>query len=153
MKKIKSVWLTGMLMLLSLGLVSCSDDDNGGIGSTSDLIGTWEQVSEIYQLTEDGKIIESESGSKEYNGDSYRLTFREDGTVRGEEYDDDYGEYYFDGESRWSYEDGKLTLDGVTMTVKKLTSSKLVLEDTEKFTEDGVVIECYYLAEYRKISN
>lgn len=139
-------------MLMPISFTSCSDDDDE-IGSVSELVGTWEIVSRTYQWKEDGKVVDEETD----NENDRRITFNEDGTYQVSEY---YNKWYWDEAGTWSYENGKLTIRSTyegeswseTATVKELTSSKLVLEYIDKYTEDGTSYEDYELSEYRKIS-
>ncbi len=157
MKKIGLLWLTGVLMLLPAGLVSCSDDDEGP-GSVPELIGTWELVSSYYQYKENGKVVDE--GTDTEGG--LRVTFREDGTFQDAEYDNDSGwELYAEG-GKWSYKDGKLSMnyyedgelvEAQTAAVKELTGSRLVLETTFKYSDGGISIEEYSLGEFRKVSD
>lgn len=155
MKKIIFLWLVSILMLLPISFVSCSDDDEEGVGSTSELVGTWEIVSRTYQWKEDGKIMEE--GTE--NDSDTRITFSEDGTCKAAEYYNN--KWNWDETGTWSYKNGKITIRSTyegesyseTATVKELTSSKLVLEYIDKYTEDGTSYEDYELSEYRKISD
>lgn len=152
MKKINFLWLVIILTLLPISFVSCSDDDEEGVGSTSELVGTWEIVSHTYQWKEDGIIIEE--GTE--NDSNTRITFNEDGTCKGAEFYND--KWNWDWNGTWSYKNGKLSIaypdsETETATVKELTSSKLVLEYIDKYTEDGTSYEDYEHSEYHKISN
>ena len=101
MRKINLLWLVGLL--LTLGLTSCSDDEDGG--SPNDLVGVWERTyCEEWYVDEDGQ---KEDLSEDW--DQVYIIFNEDGTgvswsceiYRGREkwYDD-----YF----TWKVEKGKL---------------------------------------------
>lgn len=153
MRKINFLWLISILMLMPISFTSCSDDDDE-IGSVSELVGTWEIVSRTYQWKEDGKV--TEEGTESDN--DLRITFNEDGTCKAAEY---YNNKWNEDEpGTWSYKNGKITIRSTyegeswseTATVKELTSSKLVLEYIDKYTEDGTSYEDYELSEYRKIS-
>lgn len=154
MKRNNFLWLISILMLFPFSLVSCSDDDDeGSVGSTSELIGTWESVSRTYQWKEDGEIIDE--GVE--NDSDIRVIFNEDGTCRMAEYYN--GTWHWEDGGVWSYKNGKITIIGSggdereSATVKELTSSKLVLEFHDKYMEDGISYEDYGLVEYRKISD
>lgn len=136
---------------MTLSFVSCSDDDDKGTGSESDLIGAWERVSQIHQYKENGKVVSEDT---EYN-DGFRIRFNKDGTY--EEWDG----YRWDGGGYiWNYKNGKITINSPSFDViecevyevKTLTSSKLVYEEINKDTEDEINCESYYLNEFRKIS-
>lgn len=155
MKKINFLWLVGIFMLLPISLVSCSDDDEESVGNKSDLVGTWESVSCTYQWKEDGVIVEEGTDSD----NDMRIKFNEDGTYASAEYYNN--KWNWEEEGAWNYKNGKITIrstyDGETysetFTVKTLTSSKLVVEFIDRYTEDGTSYEDYALWEYRKISN
>jgi hypothetical protein len=150
MKKI-NLFLFGLLSIMTFSFVSCSDDDDKGSGSASDLIGAWERVSQIHQYKENGEIVSEDT---EYN-DGWRIKFNKDGTY--EEWKD---EQWDGGGYIWEYKNGKITINSPSFDViecevyevKELTSSKLVYESVEKYTEEGIDYESYYRDEYRKIS-
>lgn len=136
---------------MTLSFISCSDDDDKGTGSESDLIGAWERVSQIHQYKENGKVVSEDT---EYN-DGFRIRFNKDGTC--EEWD---GDRWDGGGYIWNYKNGKITINSPSFDViecevyevKTLTSSKLVYEEIDKYTEDEINCESYYLDEFRKIS-
>lgn len=166
-----------MLMLMPICFVSCSDDDDeAGIGSESDLIGTWEVVSEYNYVKENGKV-EYDDTDKYGEGEGFilKITFKKDGTflAYNAEYSDESNEWEeVSDNGTWSYKNGKLLLLGgdfsdqnntTTFTVKELTRSKLVMEATEEGYElsdedyknhfedyDDIL---YMLYECRKISD
>ncbi len=147
-------YINCLLAIMFLGFSACSDDDEDGVGSASELVGTWEKVSCTYQWKENGKVVDEETD----NENDRRITFNEDGTYQVSEY---YNKWYWDDAGMWSYKNGKLTIRSTyegenwsgTATVKELTSSKLVFEYINKYTEDGTSYEDYELSEYRKISD
>lgn len=155
MKKINFLWLVGIFMLLPICLVSCSDDDEEGVGNKSDLVGTWESVSCTYQWKEDGVIVEEGTDSD----NDMRIKFNEDGTYASAEYYNN--KWDWEEEGTWNYKNGKITIRyedegesySESATVKALTSSKLVIEYIDRYTEDGISYEDYALWEYRKISD
>lgn len=143
-----------LLAIMVLSFSACSNDEEENVGSTSDLIGTWEIVSYTYQWKEDGKVVEEGID----NENDERITFYEDGTFEGAEYYD--GKWNRSEQGTWSYKNGRITVWGTyeggsseSVTVKELTSSKLVVEYIDKYTEDGISYEDYGLTEYRKISD
>ena len=93
------------------------------------------------------------------NDSDTRITFSEDGTCKTAEYYNN--KWNWDETGTWSYKNGEITIRityegesySETATVKELTSSKLVLEYIDKYTEDGTSYEDYELSEYRKISD
>ena len=88
------------------------------------------------------------------------IKFNADGTYETNEYDYYNNKWWgWDVTGTWSYKNGKLTCciieDEIyyeTITVKELTSSKVVVEGVDKYTENGKSYEEYYLEEYHKIS-
>lgn len=88
------------------------------------------------------------------------IKFNTDGTYETNEYDYYNNKWWgWDVTGTWSYKNGKLTCciieDEIyyeTITVKELTSSKVVFEGVDKYTENGKSYEEYYLEEYHKIS-
>lgn len=74
MRKINFLWLMGILMLLPISFVSCSDDDeNNGSSSLQLLYGTWEEIKQ--ESYRDGEII-PDHWSKWTS-----WTFKKDGSV------------------------------------------------------------------------
>ncbi len=142
MKNVKILFV--LMSVMTLVFSACSD----GIGSSSDLIGTWEAVSETGWEKQDGVI------TNEYYEDlsgSIRITFNKNGT---------YVLTYLGGgidessEGEWSYNKGVLVLDydeDDPWTIKELTRSKLVVEGYTSSSSDEIFYESYYLIEYRKI--
>ena len=55
MRRIYLLWLLGIIILMPISLTSCSDDN---IGSSNDLIGTWESVSLSGWYKENKEIVE-----------------------------------------------------------------------------------------------
>lgn len=113
-----------LLMMVSFGFVSCSDDDEGNAGSTSMLCGKWEVV----------RI----QGYEEYDGERVEV----DESVYGI-----YCEFFEDGTGsflgehcEWSLSGNRLTIFmyGVadTATITSLTDTELVIEASGK-DEDG----------------
>lgn len=150
MGKIKFLFLLGLLSVMTFSFSACSNDD-GKIGSESDLIGTWESVSFYYLSKEDGEIVDE--GRETDN--SQRIKFNADGTCEVSE--NNNGQWNKRGQGTWVYKKGELTIkDGSGETesgnVKELTSSKLVVESIDKYTDDGVDCEDIGEIEYRKIS-
>lgn len=139
---------------MTFSFSACSDDDDDSVGSTSDLVGTWEIVSYSYQWKEDGEVVD-EGTSNDHDS---RIVFNENGTCKDAEFYS--GEWHWNNEGTWNYKNGKLTIKSTyegeteitTATVKELTQSKLVVEAVDKYTEDGTVYEDWTLQEYRKVS-
>lgn len=145
-----------LLTTVAVGFSSCSDDDDddNGVFSTSELVGTWEGVCSHYIYWEDGeKVCEDE-----YEDDSdIRIKFNADGTCLYAEYYN--GKWNWEEEGSWSYSGSVITIineDGDVNTsgkVKTLTSSKLIVEGTIEYTEEGVKCKEYFYEEYRKVND
>lgn len=150
MNKIKFLSLCGLLSVMAFCFNSCSKDETGSTGS---LTGTWEQVYYYYHEKQDGVLIE-EGTSKD---NDLRLEFKADGTFRDGEYDNGEWEWY--GQNTWSLKGDKLTLfykgedEPVSLTVKELTSTRLVVELYFKEAIGGTTYESLTLKEFRKISD
>lgn len=126
------------MAVLCVGFVSCSDDDDEDYSKS--IIGTWEMTNTkgwYYAVGNDKEYWDENAEAGEY-----QITFKSDNT--GYSYED--GE--FDGNFKWSLNDGKLKIfatneDGEEKndeaTIKELTSNKLVLFFVEK--ENGKIIE------------
>ena len=72
---------------------------------------------------------------------------------RLDEYHTDKWDWFDEG--KWSYSNGIITItdnnESELIKVKTLTDSQLIIETTDKYTEDGIFYEDYELTEYRKI--
>lgn len=158
MKKI-NLFLLGLLSIMTFSFVSCSDDDDE-VGPVGDLVGKWQSVS--VTIVEKNGDAEQEVTRK---SNTLGLEFTADGKYIGGEYDEDgwywaeWGEDEEDAYGSYTYKNGKLTMtDGYNETeefnVKELTSSKLVIGNSGKYTEtDGNVYDASYSIEFRKISD
>lgn len=131
MKYNKIFYTLLMLLYMSLGFTSCSDDDNT---SASDLVGTWEQMwSEGYEKGSDYNDTWNKAPD-----DPFRITFNEDGTFvsqsghNGKWYTQESGTYSVNENKIYirSNEDGEV-YEGVATIVSK-SYSQLVLEEYEK---------------------
>ena len=138
------------VVLMSLSVYSCGDDDEDNVGSRELLIGTWNGVYYLDQTWEDGEMV---GNHKEdfVNGTNHQyFEFKEDGTfveksvqVSSQNTYSSYG--------KWSYSGNKLTLidyeDGEeeqeVWTVTKMTDTELIFELRSKLKEDGIMIEYY----------
>ena len=158
MKKLNYLWMLGLLMFAAVNFSACSSDDDEGPGSSSELVGLWESVSD--------KGWEKVNGKIDYEWDDngeFRLRFNSDGTYNEYEYDNGEWELDLNDTGTWEYKNGKIyctfydEYEDYTytnfVTVKELTSSRLVIETYFKETdEDGDVWEIYSLQEYKKVS-
>ena len=148
MKKLNYLWMLGLLVFAAVNFSACSSDDDDAPGSSSDLIGLWE---EIYS-----KGWEKENGEIDYEyeyeeGQGIRVEFKSDGTFA--QYDEEYGGWELDLTGIWEYKGGKIYVtfydeyDDFEYTqvnvVKELTSSRLVVESTYQETYEGQLYEGY----------
>ena len=143
--------MLGLLMFAAVNFSACSSDDDEP-GSSSDLIGLWESISQ--------KGWEKENGKIEYEWDekdsSYRIQFNSDGSWEDFEYYE--GEWDLCDTGTWEYKGGKLYLSyddedyEELALVKELTSSRLVVEASSKEEYEGVTYEYYTYSVLRKIN-
>lgn len=114
MKKDLLNWMTILMVaIVSVGFLSCGDDDDDEKGGTVSLVGTW---------------------SLNFGPNDYcLLTFNQNGTVKYQEYDDGeweeedtYNYTYIDGILRLTYSNGS---ERETIEVISLSETKLVLKD------------------------
>ena len=154
MRKLNFLWMLGLLMFAAVNFSACSSDDDEP-GSSSELIGLWESVSQ--------KGWEKENGKIEYEWDEkdndYRVQFNSDGTWEGFEYYE--GEWDLCDTGTWEYKGGKLYMtyddedeDEATdiLNVKELTSSRLAVEVSWREEYEGVIYETYTYSVLRKIN-
>lgn len=151
MKSFSYFWKLCMVAcLFAAGFASCSDDD--GPGSFEDLIGTWELVSSEGWEKEDGEIV----GEWNDNSADERIEFHEDGVFilyyKSGSWRKDYeGTFQYKGGKLYMYDDeGDLVSDN-PIKVVTLTETTLVLEDSYKEREDGVLYEGYDKSTYRSL--
>lgn len=151
MEKIKNRLMCVLLILCSLTVFSCGDDDDGddegGTGSSKDLVGTWEATyQEAYYIDENGK--------KEYDNETYApgelvVIFRADGTGTVTE---DGGEP--DEVFNWSYSGNVLKVKEIGTTesrsakILSITSTSFVMEESEKYPSGE---EDYAKTTYRRV--
>lgn len=134
MKNLKNVWMYLMMMVLSLGMASCSDDDEKPTVSPENLIGTWEVVK-----VEDGWWQEADEngnwGAKE-NFDKYDI---ED--YMGETYTLLEGGKTDDPNTTWELKNG----NHLIATEKYGNETYDVINaDILEFSADRVVVQNYY---------
>lgn len=152
MLKLKNLFIWGILSILTLGLASCSDDDDK---IPNELIGTWQLVSASEWEKENGKIIYEDT----YNHNNEKVTFYDDGSYQSWD-KNGYSDWELSTTGTWKYKKGKLYItddsgdewDGTqTASVKNLSSSQLIMEFYEKYTESGTLYEYCETYEYQKI--
>lgn len=152
MKKLNYLWLFGLLSVMALGFVACSDDDDEGPGSSTDLVGTWKLVSGYYVEKENGKIISEEEDD---GSDDERFVFTADGDFES------YVSGRLSDDGTWAYKGDKISVtfneEGDVYTeflkVLELTKTTLTVEYAEKEKEDGATYEYYSKETYRKVTD
>lgn len=119
MKKNLLNWMTIMMVaIVSVGFVSCDDDDEDEKGGTVSIVGTW---SLNFGISDYG------------TNDCCLLTFYQNGTVKYQEYDN--GEWEKEDTYNYTYSNGILCFiysngeERETIEVISLTETKLVLKD------------------------
>lgn len=134
------------VVLMSLSVYSCGDDDEDSVGSREMLLGKWTGVYYLDQEWEDGEMVHNNKEDFVNGTTRYSIEFREDGTYV--EIDGNNNENHNYG--TWSYSGNKLTMidtsDGdykEVWTVTTMTETELVYELREKEKEDGVAYEYY----------
>lgn len=147
MKNFIAFW--SLLAVMAFGFCGCSDDDEG-VGSASDIVGSWIWVSTNGWIKEDGKIIEEWEDNE---GDEWLYhIFYEDGRAEIVDISDDW---QVCEEGTWKIKNGEihLTLDGEysVWPIISLTSTEMVVGIHEKEKEDGVTYEYYESATYKKV--
>ena len=156
MKKMNYLWMLGLLMFAAVSFSACSSDDDEP-GSNSDLVGLWEVIADKGWEKVDGKIIDQWDQEGDEIGDKYQFEFKEDGTFYAYSTDGVLDEE--SGEMTWKYKNGKVFLYSLQYKmevefaiVKELTSSRLVLENYQKYNEDGEEWESWSLMTFKKIN-
>jgi len=151
MKKLK-VLFPLFLIALSVGFMSCSDDDEDDEQGSQNLVGTWlcsyfyeseityENGKEVDRYVEDLSYPE-DSGSEGIGG---KIRLDADGKI----YEQDYNQSQFNFAGTWSYKGGNFTTvyieededeeyeDKITMPVTKLTDTEFICEKTEKYRDN-----------------
>ena len=142
----KNYWSLFMCLAVFASAFTLTSCDKDEIGSSSDLIGTWELVRNHGYWIEDGEKERWDDGVDEIDVD--RMTFKKDGTLIWTE-DDDPG--YEEDEYRYKFKDNKLYIyeegdedDAEIVKVVKLTSSELVFEIHEKENRYEYYDKYYY---------
>lgn len=157
MKKLNYLWMLGLLMFAAVNFSACSGDDDEGPGSSSELVGLWEIVSDKGWEKVNGELAYEWNDEEERD---FRLRFNSDGTYNEYEYEN--GELESDDTGTWVYKNGKIYCTfydkyddytyTVSVTVKELTSSRLVVETNYKDTDEYGDWETYSLQVYKKVS-
>lgn len=157
MKKNKFYYLGLLLCTLALGFTSCEKEDENDF-DVSDLYGYWETVSATMKMYVNGQFIYEEEG--EYLDDDFLgIRFDKNGEFygKGRIYDGDIpGEIGWMYGGTYTYKNGKLRIyneeEGETIVydVATLTSSKLVLEMTDSYSEDGQKYKAVFQLTLRK---
>ena len=121
MKKLFSTIMLLAMMVAALGLTACGDEEDeiGGNGNSSSLVGTWDIVRAVYYV--EGEEPEYESGNGAYwVFTANKLTVHDsEDLMNGKSVD-------------YTYSGNKLKVGGYSIyTVTELTSSKLVIRSEE----------------------
>ena len=147
MKNYKIFYTLFMLLSMSLGFTACSDDDDDV--STNDLVGTWEAIwEEGYEKWEDG-IDEWDEAPE----DQYRIIFNADGTYSSEYYysgkwhEEVIGTYSVKGNKLY----GKNEEGDYVATIFSLTSTQLILEEYEKYSDEYGIEEEYNKVTFKRV--
>ena len=158
MKKNKFYYLSLLLCTLALGFTSCEKEEEEDDFDASDLYGYWEPVSATMKMYVNGQFVYEEEGEP-FDEDFLGIRFDENGEVygRGVVYDGDIpGEVGWMYGGTYTYKNGKLRIyneeEGETIVydVATLTSSKLVLEMTDSYSEDGQKYKAVFQLTLRK---
>ncbi len=137
----KNYYFALMLCTLVLGFISCEkeDDDENNKTSSSSIYGYWRVASGEYRKYINGELEDFE----EYEEDEvYGVRLDKDGDFYYWE-EDYYGDVETEYGGTYSYKNNKLKIyeefdDEIWIyDVTTLTSSKMVLEMEEAYTEDG----------------
>lgn len=151
MKDYKIFYTLFMLLSMSLGFAACSDDENEEVSSDS-IIGTWEAIWEQgYEKSEGYDLDEWNEPPSE----PYRVIFKADGSYMSEYFYDDRwheemtGTYSVKGNKLYVIDDE----DGerYEITIVSLTSTQLILEEYEKYTDEYGVAEDYNKVTYKRV--
>ena len=150
MKDYKIFYTLFMLLSMSLGFTACSDDDDDSI-SGDGLIGTWEAIWEQGYEKREGYEDDIWDEAPE---DPFRVTFNQDDTYQSEYYDN--GKWYNEQNGSYSVKGNKLYViddegDRYEITIVSLTSTQLILEEYEKYTDEDGVGEDYRKVTYKRI--
>ena len=137
-----------MMAVVSLSLTACGDDDDDdNVGSTSELVGTWEIINKtLYSTTGESKIVES--------GDSAYWVFTADKlTIHNSEnlaYGNSFG-YAYNSSSKELYIDGFHPLHVTALSKGSLT---LRSDEIGSFTlgSDEISSTYYYIIKFKKRS-
>lgn len=136
--------------MAALAFTSCDKDDDNKPGSSGGIVGEWVIVAEKGHIKIDGEHTEDSPWDETYDAkdEVFGYNFDKDGSY----YDTDYDT------GEWIYKNDKLTLipddkDGLTIEWKVLTlnNSRLIIEFSGKYEEDGETLEVYAKETYVKL--
>lgn len=108
MKKLNYLWMMLFAMVMSVGLVACDEDDEN-INAPQELFGTWNMYGETVTFNANGTVVWTDSYGE---SETASYSYSGDGVIT----------IYYGGE----YSD--------VWKVLSLTSTKLVIEDSEGYT-------------------
>ena len=155
MKKLNWLLMYVVVMISTVSLVSCSDDDEDLNGDPSKLYGMWEPVhAEGYDKGGD----EEDSWNKDLNASNdfdeyYRVEILDGNTYKTYGYYS--GSWHVQERGTFSLEGNKIYLDGDRDnpgTITSINDSQMVLESTEEETYGGIVYISYDKVTYRKVN-
>lgn len=157
MKKTSLLWLFALLLVLPLGFVSCSDDDDEGPGSAEELVGVWEPVYGRFIEKVDGKVVyEFEGALSVEDGDVERTRLNADGTYDIAEFRNN--QWIWTSEvGEWSYSGNKITMkekydtETEVATIKSFTGNKLAIEFEDTYTDSGISYYDYSYVELTRV--
>lgn len=140
MRTYKFYFLSLLLCTLALGFTSCEkdDDDDNNNNTSSSIYGYWKPFSGELKVYVNGELVDEEY---EENDEDYGVRFDKDGDFYY--WEDYYGDVETEYGGTYSYKNGKLKIyeeyddETYTYDITSLTSSKMVMESTESWTEDG----------------
>lgn len=117
MKKYLSLIAFVMMAVVSLSLTACGDDDDDdNVGSTSELVGTWDIVNTTYYSTGESPEVESGDGAYwVFTADKLTVHDSED-LANGKSFD-----YTYDSSSKEIYIDGDPLFHVTALSKSSLT--------------------------------
>ena len=130
MKKYLSLIAFVMMAVVSLSLTACGDDDDDdNVGSTSELVGTWDIVNTTYYSTGESPEVESGDGAYwVFTADKLTVHDSED-LANGKSFD-----YTYDSSSK------ELHIAGYPLFhVTALSKSSLTLRSNEAFGSYSII--------------
>ena len=146
----KKIWLMAALLVAGMmAFVSCGKDDKEPTFSSSDLVGTWVTIEEIYVVKMAGMTMVDEKTIYAVEDQESKMTFKADGTFVDEE-DGSTGTWTLNGNKlKMVYSDEEYGV--MEFKILKLDGSKAILEMNEVEEFMGVKTEVYSKTTHQKI--